>query len=111
MTQKSMQAYFHSFTEAQSTVNKLKALRVLDVQIDRVDSPGSISGAEATTSTIAVADEQASGLGLVGRFDSGHMDYSRGEGQDMPDTLLKVVMDESTYEQALRVIREGGGVI
>jgi hypothetical protein len=108
MNPMSIEAYFHSQTAAQSIVTKLKALRVLDVQIDQVELPGNVSGEETTI--LVEANEQVGGVGpnqpLSSYFDNSESSVANGS-----DTLLKAIIDESSYEQALRVIREGGGVI
>ncbi|NHN30954.1 hypothetical protein [Paenibacillus agricola] len=103
MNQLPIQAYFQSQTAAQSVEAKLKALRALDVQIDRVDSLEGIAGADPTLSALSNAYGAA--------FHSSELTsgpYDEGQGNS---SLLKAVINESTYEQALRVIREGGGVV
>ncbi|MEK3917490.1 hypothetical protein [Paenibacillus sp. FSL H7-0331] len=105
MAEKSMQAYFHSAAEAQSIITKLKALRVKDIQINQVGSnPLSNQG----TGWDMLQEENA---------DTAMMSAVGFEGEDTAseggrlDTLLTALIDEVSYEQAVRVVRDGGGVI
>lgn len=122
MAEKSILAYFHSLEEAEGVASKLRALRAIDVSVDRFgkypgdgvdhvmnpitsDFPGlsyltqSADFDSRDAAVLAAADVDASGLaggaesGLTGR-----------------DVVLAAVVDESIYEQALRVVHEGGGI-
>ncbi|WP_240416940.1 hypothetical protein [Paenibacillus periandrae] len=95
MAEKSMQAYFHSSAEAQSILTKLKALRVKDVQINQVGSnPVEENSQTAMTSAVGFEGEDTA---------------SDGDGR--LGTLLTALIDEVSYKQAVRVVRDGGGVI
>ncbi|MDF2964411.1 MAG: hypothetical protein K0S39_6146 [Paenibacillus sp.] len=129
MTEKGILAYFRSPAEAESIVPKLKALRAIDVSVDKIGQfsgdgvsetinpmtgsfPGlsyltlGAEGTDIDSSIMAAADVDASGLSAPRMPDGSIEDYS---GTDGLDTLLTVVVDERSYEQALRVIREAGG--
>jgi hypothetical protein len=54
---------------------------------------------------LAATDVDASGLSAP-RSEDGYYDFN---GVDNMDILLTVVIDENSYEQAKRIIREGGG--
>ncbi|MCZ8511156.1 hypothetical protein O9H85_01620 [Paenibacillus filicis] len=128
MAEKGILAYFNSVAEAQSCIPKLKALRAIDIQVDRIGTyPGggisetfnplsnNFPGLTYLTSAAAPMDRDAGILTAVNVDASGMADGSRelltSDPDDMTrrDTLLTVVLDEASYEQALRVIREAGG--
>jgi hypothetical protein len=102
MAEKSMLAYFHSNAAAQSIVTKLRALRITDVHIDTAG----LNGSSANEADAAANTDEAS---LSASWLDGMSTAS--SGSERPDTLLTAVIDEATYEQALRVVREGGGVV
>ncbi|SFL33310.1 hypothetical protein SAMN03159341_105128 [Paenibacillus sp. 1_12] len=106
MAEKSMQAYFHSPAEAQSIISKLNALRVRDMQIKQLGSNlVSNEAMEWSTSAEHNADTEMVNTASFEREST----ISNGDGR--LDTLLTVLIDEMSYEQALRVIRSGGGVV
>ncbi|UUZ96159.1 hypothetical protein LJK87_18500 [Paenibacillus sp. P25] len=129
MAEKGIMAYFTTPAEAEKCVPKLRALRALDIQVDRVGQfPGSgvsetfnpisnsdFPGLAYLTLGAAPMDRDAGILGAAEPDASGLSDGSRelmAAGQNGPnqrDILLTVVVDEASYEQALRVIREAGG--
>lgn len=121
MAERSILAYFHSPEEAEGVASKLRALRALDVSVDRFgkypgdgvdhimnpitsDFPGlgyltqSADFNSRDAAVLAAADVDASGM--AGGAESGPT------GRDV---VLAAVVDESVYEQALRVIHDGGG--
>lgn len=123
MTEKNILAFFKSPEEADAVASKLKALRVIDVSVDRfgkypgegvekimnpitgnVPSLGSLTlDADFSTksaSILAAADVTASGMS-----DGGQDEIS---GRDI---LLTVVVQEQEFEKAREVIQDGGGVI
>lgn len=128
MAERGILAYFHSPQEAQSCVSKLKALRAIDVQVDKIGQyPGhgidetfnplsntDFSGLSHLTLGAAPSSQDARILMAAspdasGMSDGGNDFYT----DDMTgrDTLLTVVVDEAAYEQAVRVIEEAGGRI
>ncbi|NOU95481.1 hypothetical protein GC093_19945 [Paenibacillus sp. LMG 31456] len=129
MTEKGILAYFHSPAEAESILPKLKALRVIDVSVDKIGqfAGGGVSesinpltgnfpglsyltlgaeGMDIDSSILAAANADASGLSAPRASDGSIEDYGGINGLD---TLLTVVVDEQSYDQALRVIRDAGG--
>lgn len=131
MAEKSILAYFQSRQQAESCVPKLRALRAADIQIDQFgEYPG--HGVEETFNPLSNSDfpglayltlggsgmsQDARILTAVDVDASGMADGSREllapDPEDMTrrDILLTVVLDEATYDQAMRVIREAGGNI
>jgi hypothetical protein len=130
MAERSIMAYFPSPVEADRLISKLKALRVADVQVDRVGQfrgdgvsetfnplTGGFPGLSFLTMNaetpginegiLAATDVDASGLSAP-RSESGYIEFG---GSDQMNTLLTVVVEEHSYEQALRIVREGGGKI
>lgn len=124
MAEKNILAYFKSREEAEGAAAKLKALRVEDMRVDEVgrfpgdgidhvenpinaDFPSlgylTLGGdfADRNAGILAAADVSASGM-------------SAGGGED--DTmgrnyLLTAVVNEDVHHQALRVVRECGGLL
>lgn len=103
MAEKSMQAYFHSAAEAQSIITKLRALRVKDVQINQVGS-NPLSNQGTGWDMLQEENADTAMMSAVG-FETA------SEGNGRLDTLLTALIDEVSYEQAVRVVRDGGGVI
>lgn len=106
MAEKSMQAYFHSSAEAQSIITKLKALRVKDVQINQV-GPNPLSNQGAGWDMLQEENADTAMMSAVGFED----EDTASDGDGRLDTLLTALIDEVSYEQAVRVVRDGGGVI
>jgi hypothetical protein len=129
MAEKGILAYFNDPSQAEAIALKLKTLRAIDVQVDRFGRyPG--EGTEGTEQVFNPSTGNIRSLAsltqdtLPGNRDSGILmgadpsasGYSDGAsgmagGVTGKDILLTVVVDESTYEQALRVIQDGGGDI
>jgi hypothetical protein len=125
LTEKSIMAYFHSPDVAHGLLPKLKALGTIDVQVARIGQfhgdgvsetfnplTGGFPGLSFLTMNnenpginegiLAATDVDASGLSAP-RSEDGY--YEVGN----MDILLTVVIDEHSYEQAKRIVREGGG--
>lgn len=125
MAEKGLLAYFHSPEQAEGAAAKLKALRAIDVSVDRFDKypgegstgpinmyagnfPGLGSITESgdftpDTGVLAAADIDASGMSDGGQGGLGAVDGL--------DIVLSAVIDENMFEQARRVIQQAGGVI
>ncbi|WNR46363.1 hypothetical protein [Paenibacillus roseipurpureus] len=89
MAEKAILAYFHSPEQAEAAATKLKALRAVEVQVDRFQNDVG-HGLES-----AMADSMMS---------------HEGELHDVGlDIVLTAVLDEQSYEQACRVIEMAGG--
>jgi hypothetical protein len=123
MAEKNILAYFHSPEQAEGIASKLKALRAVDVQIDRFGRyPGDgiehvmnpITGDFASLGNLTLnADFGNKSAAIAAAADPSASGMSDG-GQGGPtgrDILLTAVVEESVYEQALRVIQEGGGLV
>lgn len=91
MAEKAILAYFHSPEQAEGVASKLKALRAIDVQVDRFtnDVGSGLDGAMADSMISLDHDVQAVGL----------------------DIVLVAVIDDQSYEQAVRVIESAGGTL
>ncbi|GAA3403619.1 hypothetical protein ACFFNY_03510 [Paenibacillus hodogayensis] len=123
MTEKNVLAYFHSYEEAQGAAAKLKALRIEDMRVDAIGRfPGEGSDhienpiqadfgglgnltlggdfSDPNAAILAAADASASGMSTGGEDDTMGRNY-----------LLTAVMDESVHHQAMRVVRECGGLL
>ncbi len=123
MAEKNILAYFNSPEQAEGIATKLKSLRAIDVQVDRFSKyPGEstdevmnpITGNVASLATLtqgaAISSREAGILIAADPAASGLSDG--GEGQVTgKNILLTAVVDESVYEQALRVIQDGGGMV
>jgi hypothetical protein len=126
MAEKGILASFNDRAKAEAIASKLKALRAVDVQIDRIsrfpeeiieDTPFTptdrINSLAALTQNASIPRIDAGILASADPAASGLSDGVSGPagGVTGKDILLTVVVDESIYEQALRVIQEGGGEI
>jgi hypothetical protein len=123
MAEKNILAYFHSPEQAEGIASKLNALRAVAVQVDRFSRyPGEgmnnimnpLTGNIASLATLTQGAEISSrDEGILIAADpsaSGLSDGGDG-GVTGRDILLTAVVDESVYEQALRVIEQGGGMV
>ncbi|MBP1992871.1 hypothetical protein [Paenibacillus eucommiae] len=121
MAEKNILAFFHAPDQAEAIAAKLRSLRVIDVKVDRfsrypgtgVDSvmnpiTGEISSLGVLTQGADVSSPSAGILMAADPAASGMSDGGNG-GATGKNILLTVVVEENNYEQALRVIREGGG--
>ena len=131
MAEKGILAYFRSPEEAESCVPKLKALRAADVQIDAI---GEYPGEGVTETMNPLSNSDFPGLpyltlgATVGNQDarvlmatdvdasgmadgSGELLANNADDMTRRNILLTVVVDEGTYDQALRVINEAGGKV
>jgi hypothetical protein len=123
MGQKNILAYFKSMDEAQGVKKKLQSLRVIDVSVDRIGKyPG--EGVQQNTNPITGdfpnlghltldADFDNQSAGILAAADVSASGFSDG-GQGGPtgrDVLLTAVVDEQTYDQAARIVQDGGGQI
>ncbi|WP_166238383.1 hypothetical protein [Paenibacillus turpanensis] len=121
MTDKNILAYFKSPEEAEGAAAKLKALRAIDVSIDRFSRyPG--DGIEQNMNPITSnfgslgsitmdADYTNKSAGILSAADvsaSGMSDGGQG-GPTGRDILLTAVVPEDVHHQALRVVEEAGG--
>ncbi|MDQ1912898.1 hypothetical protein RAC89_21115 [Paenibacillus sp. GD4] len=129
MAERSIMAYFHSSSEADRAVRKLEALRATGVSVSKFgvvpgngvgetinpltsDFPGLpylTLGSESTNQDARVlmaASPEASGLAAGGDYNFYRTDPS---DNSLKDTLLTASVDESVYEQAVRVIQDAGG--
>lgn len=121
MTDKLISAYFRSPSDAEGVAAKLKALRVEDVKVERVDPfpmteayraenpltgdfPGLASLVNNATSPsidsaiLAAADPAMSGMSDDGWNDTVGLDI-----------LLTALVDEQIYDKAVHVVSEAGG--
>jgi hypothetical protein len=122
MTEKNMLAYFKTPEEAEKVGNQLASMGVTEYKIDRISKyPG--DGIEEFTNPITskissladlTQDTDISGrnAGILAAADVDASGMSDG-GQEITgrDMLLTAVIDESLYEQALKVVENAGGKI
>lgn len=126
MNERNILAYFHSPEQAEGVASKLKALRISDMRIDRI-SPyptqsdmgvdrqmnpiaGDFPGLGALTLNTGFGTRDAAILGAASpvaySMSGGDTDLITGR-----DILLTAVVNESVYEQAMRVIEQSGGMV
>lgn len=119
MSERSILAYFKSPEEAEGVARKLRALRVIEISIDRFSKyggPGYSSGINPVTGNVARMDSMTAGstfTGILMAADSSASGMSHGGdgGPTGRNILLTVIVDSGSYEQALRLIEEAGGLI
>ncbi|TXK84089.1 hypothetical protein [Paenibacillus sp. N3.4] len=123
MAEKGIIAYFHSPEQAEGAASKLKALRAVDVKVERFGRyPGGgvrsemnpYAGNFGSLGTLTQsADVSTPDEGILLAADpaaSGLSDGGDG-GVTGLDIILAGAIDEATYEQAVRVIKSAGGSI
>ncbi|CAM3438093.1 hypothetical protein [Marinicrinis lubricantis] len=120
MTEKNILAYFNTPEEAEGVARKLKALRALDVSIDRFSRypgegvqrnmnpiTGDFAGLGNLTLDADYSNKSAAILSAADPSASGMSDGGQG-GPTGKDILLTAVMPEETFHQALEVCRQAG---
>jgi hypothetical protein len=123
MAEKNILAYFHSPEQAEAIASKLNALRAIAVQVDRFSRyPGEgmnnimnpLTGNITSLATLTQGAEISSrdeGILIAADPSASGMSDGGDGGVTGRDILLTAVVDESVYEQALRVIEQGGGMV
>lgn len=91
MAERGILAYFHSPEQAEGVASKLKALRAVDVQVDRFTNDIGSGFEMAMADSMISQDHEIDAVGL--------------------DIVLAAVIDEQCYEQAIRVIETAGGSV
>ncbi|MEW9701581.1 hypothetical protein [Paenibacillus sp. SI8] len=121
MAEKGILAYFHSPEQAEGAASKLKALRAIDVSVDRFGRyPGSglqsvmnpYAGDFGSLGTLTQAsDISTPDEGILTAADPAASGMSDGGGGGVTglDVVLAAVVHEEVYEQAIRVIESAGG--
>ncbi|MBD0379082.1 hypothetical protein [Paenibacillus sedimenti] len=123
MAEKNILAYFHTPEEAEGAAAKLKALRAVAVSVNRfgryegyglqsVMNPyagdfGSL-GRLTQAAHVSTPDE---GILIAADPAASGMSDGGGGGVTGIDIVLAAVIDDSVYEQAIRVIESAGGSV
>lgn len=118
MSERSILAYFKSPEEAEGVARKLRALRVIEISIDRFSRYGAnlnaginpVTGNSAMMAAFYADDPYTRVLAASDPSASG-MSHGGDGGPTGRDILLTVIVDSASYEQALRIIEEAGGMI
>lgn len=123
MSEKSILAYFKSPEEAEGVSKKLQSLRIVDMSMDRFSrypdtsmysTAGPLSGGLTTLSTATYASsfngETSAILAASDPSASGMSDGGQG-GPTGRDILLTVVVDEESFDKAMRILEEAGGIV
>lgn len=121
--EKNVLAYFKSPEEAEAVSAKLKAMKVVDLRIDRISRyvgdpvdetinplTGNITGLGGL---LMDADETSASAGILMAADPSASGMSDG-GQGGPtgrDILLTAVVDEQIHQKVLRLVTESGGLV
>lgn len=119
MSEKSILAYFKSPEEAEGVSRKLQALRVAELSIDRFSrfgGSGMTAGVNPVTGNLASTDTMTSGNQHTGILSAAHtsssgMSHGGDGGPTGRNILLTVIVDGNSYNQALRIIEEAGGLV
>jgi hypothetical protein len=121
--EKSVLAYFKSPEEAEAVSAKLKAMKVVDIQIDRISRYGGDPVDETMNpltgnftglgGLVMDADETSDSAGILMATDPSASGMSDG-GQGGPtgrDILLTAVVNEQIHDKVLRLVKENGGLV
>ncbi|MBW4080182.1 hypothetical protein [Paenibacillus sp. S150] len=119
MSEKSILAYFKDPEEAEGVSRKLQALRVSALSIDRFSRFGGNSleaGINPVTGNLASMDSMTSASAHTGILSAAHtsgsgMSHGGDGGPTGRNILLTVLVDPGSYEQAVTIIEEAGGMI
>ncbi|MGN7357794.1 hypothetical protein ACTHPF_10525 [Paenibacillus sp. SAF-054] len=121
MSEKNILAYFKSPEEAESAAKKLQALRVVDMSIDRFSrypgtemygaSPfvGDMVSLSASTYGTSFTGESSSILAAADPSASGMSDGGQG-GPTGRDILLTIVVEEESFDRAMKIVEDAGGM-
>ena len=121
MSEKNILAYFNTPEQAKSAAAKLKALKIVDMSIDRVNGAAGVSSGNGNMyaghwdwDEIKLGGEdQDQDARVMAAVDVDSSGMSDGGGADSfttsPDILLTVVVEEADHKQALQLIEEAGG--
>lgn len=118
MSERYILAYFKSPEEAEGVARKLRALRVIEISIDRFSRYGAnlnaginpVTGSAAYMATLHANDPYTRVLSAADPSASG-MSHGGDGGPTGRDILLTVIVDSESYDQVLRLIVEAGGLI
>jgi hypothetical protein len=112
MAERHLQAYFRTRDEAEAAANKLRVLRVRDLEIGRMEDDGSapVSGVLTALHALNSSDGFTGGgdypeAALAGSGFGSHGDDRRGE------VVLSAIVDPGIFEQAEHVVKDNGGII
>ncbi|GAB6990684.1 hypothetical protein [Paenibacillus pini] len=121
MSEKNILAYFKSPEDAESVSKKLQSLRVVDMSIDRFSrfpdmemyKETHFAGDVISISSMGTGSLDPVSASIMAGADSSVSGMSHG-GQGGPtgrDILLTVVVEEESFEQALKLIVEADGMV
>ncbi|PZM67604.1 hypothetical protein [Paenibacillus dendritiformis] len=119
MAEKNILAYFKSPEEAESVSKKLQALHVVDMSIDRFSmypasdsygSPNLTGSMGSLTSVTLLGGDSTNVLAATNVSASGMSDGGQG-GPTGRDILLTVVVEEESFDKAMRIIEDAGGMV
>lgn len=102
MIEKNILAYFKSPEHADSVFKKLQSLRIVDMSIDRFGAY-SMHHSLMSNQTVPISSVSTTSLS---EWSNGGYDDTKGY-----DVLLTVVLEQSSFEPAVRIIEEAGGMI
>jgi len=121
LTDKLISAYFRSPSDAEGVAAKLRALRVPDVQIERVDPfsmtetyrvenpiTGDFPGLAAIVNNATSPSRDTAILAAAFPVMSGMSDGSRDDSVGL-DVLLTALVNDEIYDKAVHVVKESGG--
>lgn len=123
MSEKNILAYFKAPEEAEGVARKLQALRVIDLSIDSFSKyPGNAqySGNNPLTGDIpslatmtlnSAIDSRSAGILASADASASGMSHGGDGGPTGRNILLTVVLDSGSFDQALKIIEEAGGMI
>ncbi|QSF43942.1 hypothetical protein [Paenibacillus tianjinensis] len=123
MSEKNILAYFKAPEEAEGVSRKLQALRVIDMSIDTFSKyPGNAqySGNNPLTGDIpslatmtlnSTMDSHSAGILAAADSSASGMSHGGDGGPTGRNILLTVVVDSGSFDQALKIIEDAGGMI
>ncbi len=122
MSERNILAYFKSPDEANKVAEKIKNLGVTDIKIDRFSKyplgsadqlMNPLTSDTPSQATLTLGANAGRDTGILASTDVSASGMSDG-GQDPitgRDILLATIVDESIFDQARQLIREGDGLV
>jgi hypothetical protein len=122
MSERNILAYFKSPDEANKVAEKIKNLGVMDVQIDRFSKyplgsadqlMNPLTSDIPSQATLILGADAGRDTGILASIDVSASGMSDGGQTPITgrDILLATIVDESIFDQARQLIREGDGLV
>lgn len=122
MAERNILAYFKTPEQAEQAAAQLKSMGIGDVQVDRFSkySGGSedrlinpLTGQISSLSDLTLGDISTRDIGVLTAADVSASGMSSGGETSVSgrDVLVAAIVDDAQYDQAVQIVRTGGGLV